>query len=179
MPTHCTCRAHTVHILCACRAHAVHMPCTCRAHPLHMPCTCRAHAHSHADMQCTYPGLEDTPVGTPTTKAAQPMLCTIVEKASTCCIHHAMSASTTGTCTHERVHVHAPCIYRAPGHVPCTAHVLCIHRTMHRLCIHHALLYTILCEMHCEMHLAPAEAAQAAFHYEAGVRGRLVWAVTR
>eukprot|EP00964_Phaeocystis_antarctica_P105772 scaffold70753_cov86-Phaeocystis_antarctica.AAC.1 len=98
MPTHCTCRAHTVHILCACRAHAVHMPCTCRAHAVHMPCTCRAHAHSHADMQCTYPGLEDTPVGTPTTKAAQPMLCTIVEKASTC-IHHAMSASTTGTYT--------------------------------------------------------------------------------
>eukprot|EP00964_Phaeocystis_antarctica_P094526 scaffold61231_cov65-Phaeocystis_antarctica.AAC.2 len=86
--------------ICPHTAHAVHMPCTYFAHAvhmhmhMHMPCTCRAHV---VRMPCTYPGLEDTPVGTPTTKAAQPMLCTIVEKASTCCIHHAMSASTTGT----------------------------------------------------------------------------------
>ena len=83
----CTCGAH---MPCTCRAHAVH---TCRAH-IHMPCTTPG---------CTHPGV--VPVGTPTTKGAQPMLCTKVEKASTCCVHHAMSASIQ-CIIHVHVHVH-------------------------------------------------------------------------
>ena len=112
-PTHCTCRAHTVHILCTCRAHAVHV----------------------VRMLCTYPGV--VPLGTPTRKAAQPMLCTIVEKASTCCVYHAMSASATCTCECE----YAWHAYTEPW---CTAHEQCIQNAcaIRRLCIYHALLYT-------------------------------------
>ena len=73
--------------------------------------------------------------------------------------------------------LHTPCRYQAPG--ARDVHVRHAY-TMHTPCVYVLTrMLTIRCEMHCEMHLALAETAQAAFHYEAGVRGRLVGAVTR
>ena len=38
--------------------------------------------------------------------------------------------------THERVHVHAPCIYRAPGHVPCVYRACTMHTLYHAPTLH-------------------------------------------
>jgi len=90
------------------------------------------------------------------------MLCTCVVKAITCRIS---------------LHVSSPwCTRRARA--PCTHHVYTytyIHHAFTRMC-----MLTILCEMHCEMHLAHAGAVQAAFLDETVVpRRRLVGVINR
>ena len=179
MPTHCTCRTHAVHILCTCRAHAhahahaVHMPCTCRAHAVHIPWLGR-HAGRHADNEGRAADVVHH------SREGEHLLhspCNVsiyyrhIHMNVCMCMQHAYIEACPWCTPGARVG-HVPCVYRA-----CTKH----HNAcaMHRLYMHHALLYTILCEMHCEMHLAAAGAAQAAFLDEARVLGRLVGEITR
>ena len=163
--------AHTLLMPCACRAHLLHMPCTCtctcRAHPLHMPCTCTftcrhavhipwlgRHAGGHADNEGRAADVMHH------SREGEHLLhspCNVsiyyrhIHMNVCMCMHHAYIEACPWCTPGARVG-HVPCVYRA-----CTKH----HNAcaMHRLYMHHALLYTILCEMHCEMHLAAAGAA--------------------